>query len=177
MIRDIVMQAQQSDENAMLKLIDKFKPLLKCYARKLNYEDAYEDMVLFFIELVNSFNVDRLSTAEDGDIVSYINISVRNFYYKKIATLVMYKKEIVLSNLTEEQIYYIDSKLSRHDEYSFMLEMDIKEIVNANEYEILYKIFVRGYTSTEIAYMTNKSKQAINQMKKRALSKIKKYIE
>lgn len=177
MIKNIIIQAQQSNEKAMLILIDKFKPLLKGYARKLNCEDAYEDILLFFIELINSFKIDRLSTTEDSVIVSYINTSVRNFYYKKISVLVMQRREIVLSNLPENQFHFLESKLSRRDEQSFMLEMGIKEILNTKEYEIIYKIFVKGYTSTEIAHMSNKSKQAVNQMKRRALSKIKEYME
>ena len=60
MLRDLVKKAQGNDKEAMLKLIEQFVPLLRKYSRKLNYEDSYEEMTLFFIELIKSFRLDKL---------------------------------------------------------------------------------------------------------------------
>lgn len=46
MLKDSIAAAQQKDSNALLALIEKFKPLLKKYAYKLHYEDAYYDLQL-----------------------------------------------------------------------------------------------------------------------------------
>ena len=53
------------------------------YARKLNYEDAYDDIMLYFIKLIKSINLDKLTGRTDKIIISYINKSIINFYHKK----------------------------------------------------------------------------------------------
>lgn len=83
MLRDLVKKAQENDKEAMLKLVKQFVPLLRKYSRKLNYEDSYEEVTLFFIELIKSFRLDKLSCTEDGVITAYINVSVRHFHDKK----------------------------------------------------------------------------------------------
>lgn len=47
MLCDLICNAQKGDKEAVLELIQKFSPLFRKYARKLNYEDAYEDRSLF----------------------------------------------------------------------------------------------------------------------------------
>ena len=49
MLSDIIKQIP--DESATLELLKLFDNLLKKYARLLRYEDAYEDLQLFLIEL------------------------------------------------------------------------------------------------------------------------------
>ncbi len=45
--------AKYGDRDAALKMIQQFQPLLQKYSRKLGYEDAYNDLILFFIELIS----------------------------------------------------------------------------------------------------------------------------
>ena len=118
MLRDLVKKAQENDKEAMLKLIEQFAPLLRKYSRKLNYEDSYEEMTLFFIELIKSLRLDKLSCTEDGVITAYINVSVRHFHDKKIAESINRQKEIPLSDLTEEQAYYVRFSLNLTPEIS-----------------------------------------------------------
>ncbi len=49
MLNSTIRNAQKNDEENMLLLIEKFRPLMVKYARKLNYEDAYDDIMLYFI--------------------------------------------------------------------------------------------------------------------------------
>lgn len=46
MLKDTIAAAQQNDEESLLALIEKFKPLLKKYAYKLHYEDSFFDLQL-----------------------------------------------------------------------------------------------------------------------------------
>lgn len=50
MLQELIMQ--YPDDAAVLELIERFKRLLIKYAKKLDYEDAYNDLQLFFIELI-----------------------------------------------------------------------------------------------------------------------------
>lgn len=85
MICNLLTKAQQGDNEAMMELINRFQPLLRKYARKLGYDDAYEDCLLFFIELVKAIDLKRLSARKDQAVVSYIKVSVINFYKKGFA--------------------------------------------------------------------------------------------
>jgi hypothetical protein len=51
---DIIVRSQGGDGDATLLLIEKFNPLLKKYAYKLSYDDAYNDLLLNFIELLHN---------------------------------------------------------------------------------------------------------------------------
>lgn len=173
MLYDLINNVQRDDKEAMAELIDRFQPLLKKYAAKLNYEDAYEDMVLYYIGLIKTINLNQLICTRDEVIVSYINVSIINFYKKKVLKLINSKKEIALSDLTEEQMYYVDVKSAVEDETDIFTELGLKNFLNDNECRVIYLIYVEGYTTAEIARLSNKSRQAVNQLKNRALKKIK----
>lgn len=55
MLKDTIAAAQRNDEESLLALIEKFKPLLKKYAYKLHYEDSFFDLQLDFIQIVKMF--------------------------------------------------------------------------------------------------------------------------
>ncbi|MBD5394302.1 MAG: hypothetical protein HDR23_09010 [Lachnospiraceae bacterium] len=86
MLSDQIDKAKR-DETAMMELINKFNPLFKMYAAKLNYEDAHSDILLYFIELIKSFDLSNIIQLNDAAVVSYINVSIKNFYYKKVQTI------------------------------------------------------------------------------------------
>lgn len=175
MLHKIIEEAQKQDEEAMMKLIEKFNPLFKKYAYKLNYEDAYEDIILYFIELVKSLKLKRLTCLKDEVIVSYINVSIKNYYIKKIQKIIE-GKEILMSELTSEQAYYAEVQSAREDVANIFLELGILELLNENERQIICLIYFQGYTTAEIARESNKTRQAVNQLKQRALKKIRAVI-
>lgn len=174
MLYDLIKRAQKGEEDAMLKLIERFRPLFRKYAIKLNYEDAYEDIVLFFIEFVHTVHLNNINLLKDEILVSYINISVINFYNKKVHKVIEAKKEIPMSDLTEEQLYYAEVRLAKEDETDIFAELGIGDKLNQNECMIMYMVYVEGYTIAEIARKTNKTRQAVNQQKHRALNKLRK---
>lgn len=173
MLCDLIKRAQRGDEDAMLKLIERFRPLFRKYAIKLNYEDAYEDIILFFVEFVHTVHLNDMSSLKDEILVSYINISVINFYNKKIHKVIEAKKEIPMSDLTEEQLYYAEVRLAKEDETDIFAELGLGDKLNQNECKIMYMVYVEGYTIAEIARRTKKTRQAVNQQKHRALNKLK----
>ena len=176
MICDLLAKAQANDNDALLELIDLFQPLLRKYARKLNYDDAYEDCVLFFIELTRSINLYRLHGQMDEVAAAYIKTSVINFYNKRIQKVKEYKKEIMLSELSQEQNYYIEAKAAIQDETDIFTELGIDDMLNENEKKIIYLVYFKGYTTAEIARVYHKSRQTVNQLKHRALKKLKRTI-
>lgn len=173
MLYEIICRAQNGDKEAMQELVDRFTPLMRKRANKLGYEDAYEDIRLFFIELIYSMRLEKIRLKEDGGITSYINVSINNFYNKETAKSDKWKKEIVVSALSAEQEYYMEKKLSKEDKINIFMELNMEEKLTPNEYKIIYLIYIEGYSVAEIARDTNKTRQAVNQLKKRILKKIK----
>ena len=68
---------QLPDESAALQLLGIFEKLLKKYARLLGTEDAYEELRLFFFELLDQLKEKGICADSDGYIVNYISKSVR----------------------------------------------------------------------------------------------------
>ena len=158
----------------MEKLIQHFYPLFKKYSIKLNYEDAYEDMILWFIELVKSKKLEML---QEEVIVSYIHVCVVNYYNKKIEKVIKEKREVIFSDLLEEQIYFMEVKMAKGDTQDIFWELNMVEVLNDNELHILHLVFNEGYSTAEIARKLGKTRQAIHQQKKRALHKLKQFFQ
>ena len=81
-------------------------------------------------------------------------------------------REIAFSDLSKEQKYYVEAKASRPDETDVFVELGIDNRLNPNEKMVIYFVYVKGYTTTELARKLLKSKQTVNQMKHRALKKL-----
>lgn len=177
MLFKLIERAQKDDNLAMLELIERFDPLLKKYAAKLRYEDAYDDLLLFFIERIKNFNQEKQICRNDGAIASYIKVCIKNFCNKKGKESAKSKNEIVLSALTQEQAYYAEADLSKEDKEDIFVELGLKNLLNEEEAKMLYMVYIEGYTTTEIAKACNKTRQAVNQFKNRTLRKVKKALD
>lgn len=56
---DKLIKAQHHNKTASLFLVQQFKPLLLKFARLLNGEDSYNDLVLFFLEMIMKINLEK----------------------------------------------------------------------------------------------------------------------
>lgn len=54
MIIDLIQESQHGNQDATMKLIKTFSPTLRKYARALEIEDAYQDLQLDFIEVIQN---------------------------------------------------------------------------------------------------------------------------
>ncbi len=173
MIKELISKAQNGNKECMQQLICMFDPLLQKYARKLQKEDASEDLVLSFIELVISIKLNNFAGCGDGTFVSYIQVSVGNCYKKILEKIIKDKSVICISDLSDEQRFYFDVKLSKNDNYNILDELGASKILNKWEYEVVYMIYICGYSAASIARITNRTRQSVNQTKNRALKKLK----
>lgn len=172
MLSDIL--AKVPDEDAVLEMLRRFDRLLKKYARILDYEDAYNDLVLFFIELIQGKGIKNVCKKDDGIIVNYIVTSVRNHSLRVSNGCKL--RTSPLSTLSDEQRYTIESKMSYiqdepiTDYWSSGLLTEAEENVLRLHYEF-------GYSVSDISEMTKTSRQSVNQTKIRALNKLRNEIE
>ena len=170
---DIIQKSQSGDGDATLMLIEKFNPLLKKYAYKLRYEDAYNDLVIDFIEMLHNIQVDCIHNKNEGGIVSYICTSIHSSYIKKLIEIKRLRNLILFSDLNESEQYYIENLSSTNDTYCNCELSFVKGILTKPEMSIIKMIYCSGYTVMETAHVYDISRQAVNQMKKRALKKLK----
>ena len=75
----IIQAAKNGSDQDKLAVIEQFMPLIKKYAYKLAYEDAKEDLILFFLELIPKI---PNSLENDRQITAYIAKSVYLHYIK-----------------------------------------------------------------------------------------------
>lgn len=56
---NLILNAQNFDEISMETLIDKFSPIINSLSKKLYYEYAKTDLIIYFIELIykTNFNI------------------------------------------------------------------------------------------------------------------------
>ena len=72
---------QSGDSTAAWTLVQKFTPLLKHYAFILHREDGFEDLQCYFLSLLITLSLERLSSTSDGAIIKYIAISMHIFVF------------------------------------------------------------------------------------------------
>lgn len=171
----LIRRSQGGEHTAQNELIVKFNPLLRKYAAKLKYDDAFNDLMLDFIKTVRRIKLETLSDKSDAVLVAYIHKSIVNAYSKRQTNSDLYG-EVPFSNLTEsetQKIEYISAVTDDINEYDIESFWDL---LTENETDIIKKLFFLGLSVVEIANMMSTSRQAINQAKNRALSKIRKHL-
>lgn len=172
MISALIEESQNGNSDATLQMIEKFNPLLKKYAYKLYYEDSYNDLLVDFVELLHNINLDRIQDKGEGKMVSYLCKSINSSYIKKLTAIKKLHSCILYSELTENQMYYVNILSASTDEY-FMRELPgIALLLTKPEFLTVKMLYCSGYTIAETAFVFGVSRQAVNQMKKRALKKL-----
>ena len=167
----LIKESQNKNKDATMKIIEKFRPLINKYSRKLNYDGADTDLIISLIKLIKKFSIDKSELLqEDKAIVSYIFISIKNEYirlsqkYGKVFKNEIHCKDDVINNL------------QGHDDiYDFIIEDLLKKLPKLQK-EILSGIFLLNLKEVELAKYLNISRQAVNSTKRRALKNLKKYI-
>lgn len=169
MLSDIIKQIP--DERATLEFLKLFGKLLRKYARLLEYEDAYEDLQLFLIELLHMMKEKDIGSKDDRYIVKYIAVSVKNQYIAMSKSL----KELNVtsfSDISDEQMVYVEQLAAKDDKNDISIYYPSDCKLSEREKLILELFFTREYSIEEISHHLGISRQAVNQSKNRALNKI-----
>lgn len=172
MIADLVAQSQAGNDSAMLKLVDKFKPLLRKYALKLKDDDAYYDLLADFLELVKSIPVKRMRNCSDGAYVTYVQKAIYNSYIKRSIQSQKDQMIIFYSDMSEGERYHMEERLSACDDYADIRKGMFCKVLTETERKVVEMIFFEGYPAPKIAAVCGISRQAVNQTKLRAIKKL-----
>ena len=176
MLDETIASAQHNNSESLLALIENFKPLLKKYAYKLHYEDAYYDLQLDFIQIILTINLDAQKQKSEGALVNYICNSVQHAYCKRLKTILGRAMPTVeLDSPTNVQTSNLLTA-SSHQEFSDFA-LDVANILTEKEYQVIVLVYKYQLSSAEIARRLCATRQNVNQCKKRAEQKLRNYYE
>lgn len=157
---------KNNKDESMLDILAIFDNIINKYSRKLNGEDTKQYLYVFLIKLIN--NIDELSIVnyEDKQVLSYFSKSLKNEYIR------LSKKNDRRKN---NEDYNCEDRVWGYNFIESNIEV-VDSIKNLNNYEkkIIKMVVLNGYSVSEVAKKTGKSRQAISQVKNRAISKLKK---
>lgn len=169
----IELYKKKEDDESLLKLIEKFQPLIQKYAKKFpSYlrEDVQQELLLALIE-----SVQRIENYEkEGQCVKYIATAVQIRFFE-LCRRIKHRGEI--EEVLEAEIK--NQKYQNEDDYEkteFL--MDLRTMVNSKnmtQLRIAEYILSVGLTDREIAIKLNVSRQYVNRCKKEIFSKLKEY--
>lgn len=170
----LITKVQNKNKKSMMELIEKFNPLLYKFTYHLGYDDAYQDLLVGFIELINNLNLGNLKNTGDCFLLSYIKNSVYRNYISLSKIKCKFKNtHILMCQLSDFQTQAIvENAGCMKDSYSQITLQDINSILTEKEFDIINFIFFYGYDVQQISNKMGISRQAVNQTKKRALDKL-----
>ena len=78
----LVKKARSYDKNSMESLLIKFDPTINNLLRKLGYDCAKTDLIIFFIKMIYSIQLASIFNLSDRALVNYIKESLCREYYR-----------------------------------------------------------------------------------------------
>lgn len=165
----------------MLQLIKKFQPLIAKYARKLGYEDAFEDIQVKFIEIIKYMKLEQFRTKTNPYLLKYLKTSIVN-HCIKLSQKQRANKAVPFSSLMDNtgednSTYFVDKLFFVPDEYPQIENDALSSILTPYECKVIFYCYFQRYTVKEIAQYYHVSAPAISQVKTNALKKLRKHME
>lgn len=129
---NLVVNCKQGSETDYIEIVKKFNPILKKFAFKLDYFDAYD-------ELKEAFNYCIYKMPIENE--KFINSTIQN-------------EEIIDTYCSD---YSSSNKISE-----LLLFMDLKKLLSNKDYFIVIQKIYYGLSDSDIAKLFGVSRQAIN---------------
>ncbi len=142
-------------------ILNEFKNLIKYYSSRLNYEDSYCELILFFTELI--FSIDTKDFKSDGSngLSRYIAVCIRNKYI-----------ELAKKRQRQKPKYFpfFENCFTAERDIETRLELlDMLQLLSDKQRQVIIYKYYYTYTDIEISKIMGISRQAVNQIKNRAL--------
>lgn len=161
-----IIEAKKGNNNAIIEVLSIFDNIINKYSRKLNGDDTKQDLYVFLINVIKTMEYNSITNYEDKQILAYFSKALKNEYIKLSKQRDRKNKnEIYSGDEILSSIYGIESDME---------VLDGIKVLNNYERYIIKMVVFNGYKVSEIANNTGKSRQAINQVKNRALKKLRK---
>jgi len=164
----LTQKAKEGNQTAMLQIIEKFKPLIIKYSKKLffmTFEDASQELIISLIEAI--YKMEHLYN-EEG-IKSYIHKSVTHKYCYLCKQNI---KMNVYDNGDIEDFNIVANEPSFENDSIMKIEIQIAMENLSDVKQKILRLLLQGYSDTEIAKLLKISRQYVNRVKKEILLQI-----
>lgn len=160
-------EIKKHDMSHFGELYNVFEGLLRFYEKKLAYDDAGQELTLFFIELIYGLNTDKFKPDESDTLKRYIAVSIKNKY---IALSKNNQRYVRFSN----ELYDNTGYYSIDPEIGISLSEGLRLLTERQRLAVAYR-YIYGFSDVEIASMLEISRQAVNRLEARGLAVLKEY--
>lgn len=165
---EIIQSCKDGNEEDVIFILNKFDPLINKYSRLLEYEDTKQELSLTLIKVLQRIRIDKGNFREDKYIISYINKSIINRFIalsRQLSKVSRYESEADIN------LIYVDDDENVLEMYDLL--KDFTEI----ERKVIILKYMYMMKDCEIVILNNISRQAVNQAKNRAISKLRLYFK
>lgn len=153
-----------SDTERLLQL---FHPLLKSLSIKLDYEDTYQDLSLFLVNLIPKI---PSNINDDKTLLSYIKVSLRHELFR-LSKIKKYKSIEISTLNIDENIAYTDT-LFTEIENKIVLN-HIIENLSLEDKRFVLELLSQKRTVKELSIKYNVTTQSIYQRYYKLIKKLK----
>lgn len=150
--------------NKYVEFIGIFAKKLRYLEYKLNYPEAYSDLLIYLYELLLQLNLEKFDN--DLNIKKYIYVCLNNRFN------LLYKHHIKEKYNFNINIMDIQIK-DTNDYFADIVFFNLISTLTEKQKLVIYYKFYLNYSDVEIARYLNISRQAVNKIKRNALSKLK----
>lgn len=170
---DLIVMAKGNNQDALLKIINKFNLLIKKLSRKMVYDDAETDLIIFFIKMIKNSDLNKLKNFSEGALVKYIQVSLnhkaidhcRKYYLTK-------HNEIALDTDIIKQSFDNNNNIDNKLLVDQLLNLNF---LTKHQVLILKYYYLLEYSDIQIGNKLKISRQAVHKSRIKALNIIQKF--
>lgn len=167
MLKEII-KYKKGENDALIKILEVFKPIIKKYSNLLEKEDTEQDLNIHIINVIKKIDINNKDFENDKIIISYISKSIRNEYIR------LSKNKSKIINNEKGLDYNLETEC-----FDFFYEIELinlLEVLTEKEAYIIKLIYIDLFSVKEVSDYMKISRQAVNQTKNKALKKLKRYL-
>lgn len=167
-IKETFMKACRGSNDDLLNFLNQFSSAIKKRARDLNYEEAETDLIIFLIEFIGKQDPLKVDMYTEPQIVTYI---IRSLDNKKVDILRHLK---TLPPELKNDIIWETVGLTYEDDFTENCFLEgLFSILTKRQKQVIIMKYYFDYTDVMIANKLKITRQAVNGLKRAALTKLK----
>jgi RNA polymerase sigma factor (sigma-70 family) len=113
-----------------------------------------------------------MCSRDDRSLISYIIKTIYDSYIKRSMHLKKLHNIVSYSDLSNSELNYVEAVSATTDTYFINELFALNKVMTKPEVTVIKMLYLQGFTVKEIASNLGITRQAVNQMKKRALKKL-----
>lgn len=162
----LIKKFREKDMSVFPVIFAEFEGLLHHYSLKCQAEDTFEELTVFLLELLYKVDISRFQQTTGEGLKRYIAVSLRNKY------IALSKAGTDLKKNNQFLDDFVSLEPDFLEEYIFL--EGLNELTEKQRKIIIFK-YLHNYTNNEIAKILKISRQAVNQIKNRAVETLREY--